>query len=292
MRPQVQLLLLGVAIAVAVGVFVALRWLPTPGLVASASRGFEVTAVQGPVVRDRDGVATPVAVGMELRPGDGLSTGPRGEAVLARGDATVRVLASTSLRVVGLSDGAIDVELASGQVRATVRPGAAAVSVRRGDRRVTVSDGDANVIVTAEDVLAAEVLAGTAVVEEAGAAVVVPAGRRGVLPGGVPPVLLDVPDAPLLDVVWPAEPAEGVTVWVEGRAEPGSVVRVVGGESSARVDSQGRFTLELPVTPSGAVTVAVRDVFGRERVVEGRVAAAAPSPGRRPSFRIDLGEPR
>jgi hypothetical protein len=129
-------------------------------------------------------------------------------------------------------------------------------------------------------------------VEDADVVATVGAGRRGVLPGGVPPAVLEVPEAPLLDVAWPAEPVETETVWVEGRAEPGSVVRVVGGDASARTDREGRFVIELPVRPDGAVAVAVRDAFGRERVVEGRVAAVPAPPGRRPSFRIELGAPR
>lgn len=281
MTSRRALLLVLLACALAVGLW----WRSQPAPSAPRSPELSVDEVVGEVVIRRDGRVEPAVKGMELVAGDEVATGAEASATLERaGEGPVTLLGNTTVRVTGLDEGVVEIELVRGQVRARVRPNAPAVRIRNRARSVRLQDAAAHVGLSDDDVLAVDALEGRVEVDVAGSPASVAVGERLVAHADGSTSVFTVPAAPLLDVAWPTA-GVGPKVRLEGRADPGSLVRVAGGEA-VRVDQEGRFVLEAVVPADDRLAVIVVDVFGTERTLVGEVQRDV----RKPNFRIDLGK--
>lgn len=205
----------------------------------------------------------PIALDDRVTTGSGAST-----AVIGAGPGVEITLSpQTDLRVTGVDQDAVAVELAGGRVRAEVDRGGDR-SVQVGSRGRTVRTRDGTFTVAVEDgVFATQVERGTVAVDGVdGVDRIGAGGGVTALPDGSA-ARWTIPDEVFLGVEWPTERrtnAEQVTV--RGRTAPGARVTVRGGEApvEARSDAEGRFEVVLRL-PEGDVPLQVEvvDAFGR-----------------------------
>lgn len=235
---------------------------------------FRIVTVQGDVRHLRsDGEGATAQAGETLEEGDRIVSGDGGSAVLGLGaDTRVSVDARSSVKVMGVTDEGVRLELEGGKVKATVRPGSGRVGVVSEGREVTatdaeftaVRDGEGNLAVSAErGRVELTGVAGVAELKE-GDDLVAPAG-------GGSPLRAPASDTLLLQVAFPAPGrTREQEVTVEGSTQPGATVTVKGGARpiTARAGKDGRFLAKVPLAEGkNALEVEATSLLGRSAEV-------------------------
>ncbi len=237
---------------------------------AGLAERFRVVSVAGDVRHEHaDGASEAARAGSALLAGDRIVSGDGGQAVLGLGEGTrVAVDARSSVKVLGISDDGVRVELEDGRVTATVRPGSGVLAVRAGDQELTADDAEFTVARGDDGTVAAATTRGT--VRVAGASDL-EAGEELVAAPGGSPLRAPVSDALLLQVAWPASGrTREEEVEVSGQTQPGATFTVQGGARpvSGRADASGRFVVRVPLSEGGnRLLVKARSVLGREAEV-------------------------
>ncbi|MEZ4240855.1 MAG: Ig-like domain-containing protein [Myxococcota bacterium] len=268
-RAVVGLLTLVVLVAMVVTMW---RYLRAEGRHGQLS----LAEVAGEVHLERaDGQSVPATRGERLVAEDRVSTGAGGRAVLSLGPQTrVRIGPTSSLRVTGVDEAGVSLELEDGALQATVRPESGAVRVSNRDRAILATNGEVAVGISRTsdgDVLQVNAVRGTLALtgldatqlEEGQQAVVV---DRHAEVGPVPEELL-------LAVDWPSEArtrAESSTV--SGKTQPGARVRLQGafGVRTVVANADGRFVAQLPLAEGdNPIEVSATDPLGQAATVEG-----------------------
>jgi hypothetical protein len=244
---------------------------------AEARHGqLSVAEVAGEVRLQRvDGEQVDASRGQILQAEDRVSTGADGRAVLSLGPQTrVRIGPTSSLRVTGVDDVGVSLELEDGALQATVRPDSGAVRLSNRNRAILATNGEFAVGVsrTADgDVLqinatrGALSLSGLDVtrLDEGQQAVVV---DRHAEVGPVPEELL-------LAVDWPSEArTRAEKTVVSGRTQPGARVTLEGsfGVRTVMANADGRFVAELPLAEGdNPIEVSATDPVGKAATIEG-----------------------
>jgi hypothetical protein len=228
--------------------------------VAEASGGVEIA---GP-----DGVFRPVKLGERLGESGRLRAGDDGSALLSAPDgSTVRLYGGTTVEVALLRRELGRLRLRGGMIEADVRddPGRVlevvvdedgAVARTRGARFLASSDGKGATVVGARR--------GEVVLKARGREVVIHAGEQSRIAAGAPPEPpTRLPDALLLEVVWPQGASNRKELVVEGTTAPGARVKVAGRWTTAGPDGSYRRPLSLDDGTHRLEVLAV-DVAGHE----------------------------
>jgi hypothetical protein len=241
MRPE-RLALLAVAV---IGL---LAWVAWRFLFGGATAGtLLVLESSGEVQRIGEGPAEVVAVGTALEEQDRLVAGPDGRAVLGLGARTrVTLSENTAVKVLGADRRGVRLELENGKVQATVKRGGGSVGIVSGGRELVEEDGDITVARDRNGTLVAEVTRGEARVLGMEGVDHLGAGERLVDPIDGDPLTGPVPDALLLNVVWPeARRGRLRSMEVSGKTEPGATVS--GGGVTTRAGPDGGFRMVVPL---------------------------------------------
>lgn len=232
--------------------------------------------VTGPVSVLSGGDTQQAEEGETLEPGDQLTAGAGGQAVLAFGEQSSIVLeAESTLKLRGRDDQGLQVELEGGRIRATVRPGDGRLAVNRGGQRVDATDARFEVGVDDEGVLQVRADEGElGLVGFGGREGLGPGERISLVPGGDPWVsdedralLLELDSVP--DLIAQREQV------LTGRTDPHARIRVEGGVQpvSGRADAEGIWRLTVPLKEGdNALLVVASDPLGQEREQTWQVA--------------------
>jgi len=230
-----------------------------------------VIEAAGSVVRTDGGGKQEVAiVGMALHPRDELAVGPGSSAALQIGEETrLSLEAESAIRVIGIENSSVRVELEEGRVSARVRPNSPALSVTSRGRAVFADDADFTMATDLDGVLNVNAEAGTLSLSGFDqAATLAPGQRLSALPGA-PAVIAPIPEGLLLDVEWPQLVAtREEELFLEGRTAPFAAVSVVVHDRSMslRAGADGRFRAPFQLSEGGnPVSVVVRDALGNHQ---------------------------
>lgn len=279
-----------VALLVLAGVLGTLLVLAVRGSAGSEPLAIEQTT--GQVQRERDGQRVDGRVGMHLAVGDRVITGPDGEAVLGRGGySTVRLGRQTTVSLLAVDEGMVELDLERGQVRARVRPDAGAIRLVQAHRALLATDADFDVVVEEDGQLSMRAERGAVTVAGFGAQAQLSQGERMVAFADGQVATWRADPELLLDVQWPGNTPQAL-VPLTGRADPGATVAVTepDGVASVRAGPDGAFVVEVPL-PEGrtSVVLEVTDAFGQARQAVGTITRDAT----RPTFDLQLDyEPR
>lgn len=235
---------------------------------------FHVETVAGNVQHlHASGEAGAAQAGDTLEEGDRIVSGDGGRAVLGLGaDTRVTVDASTSVKVLGVVDDGVRLELEGGRVTATVRPGSGRLGIVSDGREVSAEDADFTAVRDADGTLAVSAERGVLAVSGVEGINAMNAGDDLVSPGdGGSPLRAPASDALLLQVAWPAagRTREGEVV-VEGTTQPGATVSVTGGARPVAVKAgkDGRFSARVPLSEGrNALSVTGSSLLGRSAQV-------------------------
>lgn len=242
---------------------------PATGGAAVSSPGLVVASLVGTVeIRTRDGWV-PLRMGATLTPGAMVRTGAFSRGLLRTPDgSTLAIKPNSTVRV-----GADDAErsrfvIREGRVAADLprREGKAVeFSAERGDARAESRGGRFQVVATREGMLGVVTETGSVDLVARGERVTVGAGQQAVaLPGSAPTSPTPIPAQVFLEVKWPEHETTKKEVRVEGRAQPGAMVRVAG--RTVTVGRDGRFSSVLPLEEGeNRLTVIAQDLGGRVR---------------------------
>jgi len=238
---------------------------------AGAPTRATVLDVRGVTQRQlEDGRWAAVTPGESLRLDDVVRTLSGGSVILRLGNSVqVRLTSRTEVTIRELSERASRVRVEEGRIVAEVEPsgatvlrveakGSNAIAEAEGGRFSVISDGRGQVAVAAE--------AGAIKLTAGGESVEVAAGETSrVVGASAPSAPVAIPTSLFLKVAAPGKKLqrEPETV-VEGRTQPGSLVRV--GARVAQVDDDGRFRVRVPLQEGeNKLEVKVTDVTGREQ---------------------------
>ncbi|MCB9663534.1 MAG: FecR domain-containing protein [Alphaproteobacteria bacterium] len=251
-----------------------------------------VEEVQGDVRRVREGDEIHAQLGMHLRPGDRVSTGPGGRATLTRGgSSSLRLSEGTSVELSGIDDGVIELQLQRGRLRARVRPDGGALRVANAERSVLATSATFDAAVDADGVLTVEAQEGELAVSGLTDVARLQPGQRLVAFADGSSAVEPIPTQLLLEVPWP-DPSPAELVTVVGRTAAGVEVRLKTsrGEVQGRADARGGFSLEVPLEPGdNQVELIVTDALDRQHR---QVGTLVRTPGRAPNIRdihVDYG---
>jgi hypothetical protein len=226
------------------------------------------------MLTDGTGMVLAGQVGRVLAANERVETLANSQAILGLGtDTRIRLGPTSSVRVTGVDENGVQLELEDGALQATVRAESGSVRIASEGREVLATNADFTVGVHG-DVLqvgserGSVSLSGVDVtlVNEGNLAVVVDRHAE----------IGPVPDNLLLDIEWPgAQVTRNKVGYLLGNTSPGATVQVEGdfGELWERADAEGRFEMEIPLG-EGANDVRVRavDIFGNEDSVTGALA--------------------
>lgn len=248
-----------------------------------AGAALTLVEVQGAVSRiDGLGGARAAKAGEVLGASDRIQAGADGRAVLGFGpESRVSVEANSSIRVTGVDEGGVQLELEEGRVRATVRPGAGRLRVDADGRALSAEDADFTAIRQGAN-LAVEGERGTVAVSGVPGVGEVKAGERLVAPKDGNPLTAPANDALLFHVVWPDErQTRKDKVQVAGTTEPGATVTLgrPGSEVTVKADGSGKFVAEVELG-EGENTIRARAVgaFGNVAEVEVKIVRDTTAP--------------
>lgn len=254
-----------VVVLLVIAVTLAIPWLLAPDrgaelVLMQVSGDVQVSGAEGQVEVGLPGQR--IALDDRVVTGSGSST-----AIIAAGEGVELSLSpNTDLRVTGISEDALSVDLDGGRLRAEVNRGGRALSVGNRGRVVRTDDGTFTVAAT-DGVFATEVERGTVQVDGVdGITSVGEGGGVTVLPDGSA-ARWTIPDEVFLGVDWPTERrTRAESVRVTGVTAPGALVTISGGirPVQVRASAEGRFEVRLEL-PEGEVPVRVEvvDAFGR-----------------------------
>ncbi len=235
---------------------------------------FRIVTVQGDVRHLRsDGEGATAQAGETLEEGDRIVSGDGGSAVLGLGaDTRVSVDARSSVKVMGVTDEGVRLELEGGKVKATVRPGSGRVGVVSDGREVTATDAEFTAVRDGEGNLAVSTERGRVELTGVSGVAELKEGDDLVAPaGGGSPLRAPASDALLLQVAFPAPGrTREQEVTVEGSTQPGATVTVKGGARpvSARAGKDGRFVAKVPLAEGkNALEVEATSLLGRSAEV-------------------------
>lgn len=238
------------------------------------SDGLRISRVAGAVSWEREGQVEDAAVGTALAAGDRVVTQPGASAVLSRGsNGTVHLGSDTRVRLLGMVDDVVELELELGQVRAKLRPDAGALRLSSRGRSLLAVDAELAAAVDEQGELAVEARRGAVVVDGVSGVSKVAAGERLLTFGDEASVAGPAPAEMLLDVRWPGKVRVEAAL-LQGSTAPGARVVLVGaqGVDPVRAGADGSFELRLPLSPGvNQVEVRAYDAFGDEIAVEGEV---------------------
>jgi glucodextranase-like protein/FecR-like protein len=249
------------------------RSIDSPGVrfgsatVSAAATAFAVASATGTVEAQREGRWIPIHPGDTLTRTDVIRTATGSHAVL-RLDAGTEIELRERVEI-GLDrlPGGPTVDLRRGKLEARVR-GQDALAITSRDTR-TANEGPAHFVVRSDEQgrVSVAALAGTARFEAGGQTVKLTEGTESTSQSGAAPSSPErIPEAVLLDVVWPeAEQRHGAEhAEIQGRTSRSATVHVNGAE--AAVGADGRFTATLPLHEGeNDVDVAVEDIRGNTR---------------------------
>ncbi len=273
MRDVVQVLVAAVAVLV-LGV-AAWLWL----FAADPLDPVVVQQVRGEVTRVRGGVEAPATLGEALRDDDQIRVND-GAAVLSMGqDTRLTLHEGASLRLLGLAEDGLRVELENGRVEATVRPGTPSLRVSSRGRGVVAQDADFALAVDDEGTFDLEARRGDLGVFGVDGVERLGEGQRLYAAPGQSATVAEIPSTLLLDVPWPeGGPTKETSITVRGVSAPGA--KVVGpGGVSARAGPDGAFTLTLALAEGqNELTLEATDLHGRRSTAVGRVVRDTTGP--------------
>lgn len=243
-----------------------------------------VHEVAGSVRRvDGLGKGESAEAGMSLSESDRLVAGEGGRAVLAIGlETRITVEERSAIRVLGVNEGGVRLELEEGRVRANVRRGSGRVGIVSDDREASTADGAFAAGVSEDGTFA--VASERGVVELTGIEGVrsVAEGQRIVAPKGASPLSGPVSDALLLDVAWPtARRTREEEVEVTGTTEPGARVRLGGNGRWVTVVAgrDGRFVARVSLAEGeNAVEVQATSLLGTLATVDAAITRDTTAP--------------
>ena len=231
---------------------------------------FRIVTVAGDVRHvHADGETDAAQAGSTLAEGDRIVSGDGGSAVLGLGEDTrVSVDAKSSVKVLGVTDDGVRLELEGGRVKATVRPGGGRVGVVSDGREVTAEDADFTAVRDAEGTLAVSAERGQVALSGVPGVTELKGGDDLLAPaGGGSPLRAPASDALLLQVAFPpAGRTREEEVAVEGTTQPGATVTVKGGARpvSVRAGREGRFTAKVPLAEGkNVLAVEATSLLGR-----------------------------
>ena len=256
-------LLIAALLVLGVG-FVAWRFLFSD----SGEAPLTIALVRGAVELERGGATAPAVAGTALQGDDRVISGEDGVAVIAVGEESELTLeAGSTMRVVGLDEQSVEVEMEDGRVRAVVRPGGYGVSVLAGDRAIRTTSGEFTAGVR-DGAAAVEVSRGSVSLEGFGGLTVLQSGDRVLAPREGEPRRVPIPDELLLEVAWPTRRSRREQVTLAGETEPGARVsiRSPAGVLEAVADSEGRFEVTVSLAAGdNPVLVQTEGLLGQTR---------------------------
>jgi hypothetical protein len=238
------------------------------GAGGAAASLFQVVSADGQVDAFRDGRWIAIQKGDLLTRDDVVRTVPGAHAVLrlsAGGEIELRE--RVEIRLDRLSAAGSSVDLRRGKVVARVGAEHETLAITARETR-TSTEGPAHVVVQADDKGQVSVAAikGTARFAAAGKTVVLPEGTetRSSKAGAPPEDPERIPEAVLLQVVWPEGERHGETAAISGRVGHASLVTINGNETPVGAD--GHFTATVPLREgANRVSVEAEDLAGRKR---------------------------
>ena len=170
------------------------------------------------------------------------------------------------LRVVGIEETGIRVELEEGRVSAKVRPGSPTLSISNRGRAVTTDDAEFSVNADADGALSLAVDRGGLELSGFGEQETLSEGSMLSAMPGVSPVLRPIPDEILLEVHWPELTAtREEELYVEGRTAPYAELHVTVRDELQLIRAQADGTFRVPIyllEGDNAVHVVARDGIG------------------------------
>lgn len=261
MKPELRALLvvLGIFVAGALGY----RILFGDG----AGERFRVVSVSGDVRHETAQGGGAAVAGATLAEGDRIVSGDGAQAVLGLGEGTrVAVDARSSVKVLGITDDGVRVELEGGKVTATVRPDGGRLGVTSGGTEFTADDADFTVVRGEDGTVGVATERGRVSATGPGGTEELTAGTELVVPTGGSPLRAPASEALLLQVAWPAPRTRESEVELEGSTQPGATITVTGGARpvSARAGADGTFRVKVPLGEGkNALAVRATSVLGR-----------------------------
>ncbi len=230
---------------------------------------FRVVTVAGDVQHQHAGGATePALAGAALETGDRILSGNGGQAVLGLGAGTrVTVDSRSSVRVLGITDDGVRLELEEGRVKATVRPSGGRVGVVSSGRQFGGDDADFTVARDADGTVAASAERGAIEVSGVDGVVELTAGEDLIVAPGGSPLRAPAAESLLLQVAWPsAGRTREREVAMAGQTQPGATVTVSGGARPVVVKAgkDGQFSARVPLAEGkNALRVSATSILGR-----------------------------
>lgn len=229
---------------------------------------FQVVSADGQVDAYRDGRWIAIHQGDLLTRDDLVRTVPGAHAVLrlsAGGEIELRE--KVEIRLDRLSAAGSSVDLRRGKVVARVDAARETLAITARET-TTSTEGPAHVVVQADErgQVSVATLKGTARFASAGKTVVLTEGTetRSARAGAPPEDPEKIPEAVLLQVVWPEGDHHGDTAQIEGHVRPASLVTINGAETA--VGDDGRFTAAVSLRDgANHVDVRAEDLAGRTR---------------------------
>lgn len=212
------------------------------------------------------------ALGDVLGAEETLEAGEGGRAVLSFGDGgALTVEPETKIRVLPSQGDGLRIELDGGRIQATVREGSP-LGVVSGGREVR-ADGEADfAIARTEDSTYVSTEKGEVSLRGFGDITELGAEQVLIAPDEGEPRLDPASRALLLEVEWPSDAVRRERLPVQGRADPGSKVRLrVDGELAAEVnaDAQGEWSAEVLLKEGpNVLVVEIEDPLGRRSTLE------------------------
>ncbi len=241
-----------------------------------------VAAVDGKVERLREGGWSSLRVGDTVRTLDAIRTGPKSRTDLEIDSSSrLSVAEETQLDVAALTGEVHRFNLKKGRIAAAYQPSATRLLRIEGGRgEVAESSGGRFSVLAGEKEFAVATETGTVNLRAAGIAVAVAENQMSkAVAGAAPAAPAPLPAELLLKVALAARRPPGSCA-VEGKADPGAVVRVAG--EAVEVGPDGRFSASLRGHPAGRIKVISSDALGRIREKE-ILCEAMPAAGPPPS---------
>jgi hypothetical protein len=243
---------------------------------------FQVTAAEGQVDAYRDGRWIAIQRGDVLTRDDIVRTVPGARAVLHLSAGTeVELREKVEIRLDRLSAAGASLDLRRGKVVARVAAAGDALAITARETR-TSNEGPAHFVVLADEhgQVSVAALKGKARFAAAGKTVALPQGTETRSRLGEPPDDPEkIPEAVLLQVVWPAGEKHGDTAAIQGQVAGTSVVTVNG--TAAAVAPDGRFEARVPLREgANVVDVQAEDLAGRTRGASTTVVRRSARPPR------------
>jgi hypothetical protein len=218
---------------------------------------------------DREGHRAAALPGTVLGPMERIETAADGQAVLSFGEeSTVSLQHATNVRILGVNEAGVRLELDGGRVEATVRPGKGTLGIVNRNREIVADDATFTVGVNEDGTLAAEAHQGVIHVNGLEGVSALPQGQRLVAAREAKGRVAAISESLLLEVNWPSDVrTREAEIALRGITDPGAhvQVRVSDRVTTVTADADGHFEADVALQEgTNPLEVISEDPLGRK----------------------------